>query len=93
MFPVREHKVGGKKLMANTTLRDSEIAIRVKRTAEICGVSKRLVYMVIIGDRTNQDVLDVYMHLKELEDAAFDIAKKTALIRNIEGIVPFEEAV
>lgn len=79
--------------MGNTTFRDSETAARVKKTAEICGVSTRLVYMVIIGGRSNSKILDVYMHLKELEEAAFDIARETALVKHIKQIVPFNEAV
>lgn len=82
-----------KKVTANTTFRDSETATRVKRTAEICGVTKRQVYRVIIGDRVDDEILKVYMHLKELEVAAVDIAKKTALISAIEKAVPFSEAV
>lgn len=75
--------------MKNTITRSSETATRVKRTADICGVTARAVYMVIFGDRVNEKILNVYMHLEELERAAVDIAKKTSLIKHIESAVPF----
>jgi hypothetical protein len=75
--------------MKNTITRSSETATRVKRTAQICGVTARAVYMVIFGDRVNEKILRVYMHLEELEKAAFDIAKKTSLVKNVEAVVPF----
>lgn len=75
--------------MKNTIKRDSETATRVKRTAEICKVSPRQVYRVIIGYQVNEEVMSVYMHLEELEQAAVDIAKKTSLIKHIETVTPF----
>lgn len=75
--------------MKNTIKRDSETATRVKRTAEICRVSPRQVYRVIMGYQVNEEVMKVYMHLEELEKAAVDIAKKTSLIKKVESIVPF----
>lgn len=74
--------------MKNTITRSSETATRVKRTAQICGVTARAVYMVIFGDRINEKVMAVYMHLDELEKAAVDIAKKTSLIKETEALVP-----
>lgn len=75
--------------MKKTISRSSETATRVKRTASICGVSTRAVYMVIFGDRVNEKIMNVYMHLEELEKAAVDIAKKTSLIKEVESITPF----
>jgi prolyl-tRNA editing enzyme YbaK/EbsC (Cys-tRNA(Pro) deacylase) len=75
--------------MKNTIKRDSETATRVKRTAEICGVSPRQVYRVIMANQVNEEVMKVFMHLDELEKAAVDIAKKTSLIKEAENTVPF----
>jgi hypothetical protein len=75
--------------MKNTIRRNSERATRVKKTAEICKVSTKQVYRVIIGDQVNESIMRVYMHLEELEKAAFDIAKKTSLVKNVEAVVPF----
>jgi hypothetical protein len=76
--------------MKNSIIRSSETATRVKRTADICGVTTRAVYMVIFGNRMNEKVMEVYMHLEELEKAAIDIAKKTSLIKHIEKIAPIQ---
>lgn len=75
--------------MNNTIRRDSETATRVKRTADICGVTARQVYRVIFGYQVNEKIMEVYMHLQELEKAAVDIAKKTSLINKVESTVPF----
>lgn len=66
--------------------RDSENAIRVKRTAELTGFSNRTIYRVIIGDKsitqeTTQKVLRVYMQLEEGENL---------LIQAVKQAVPFE---
>lgn len=76
--------------MKKTISRSSETATRVKRTASICGVSARAVYMVIFGDRVNEKIMKVYMHLEELEKAAVDIAQKTSLIKKVESAIPFK---
>jgi predicted transcriptional regulator len=64
--------------------RDSETATRVKRTANICGVSPRTVYRVIRGDESDEQtvekVLQVYMQLSEGE---------SVLVETIKKIVPF----
>ncbi len=75
--------------MDKTTTRSSENATRVKRTAEIHKVSTRYVQLVIIGDRIDEPVLATYMQLQELEAAAVDIARKTALIKSVEKAVAF----
>lgn len=66
--------------MNNRIKRNSETATRVKRTAEICGVSTRHVYRVIIGDRVDQEVLTVYMQLAEGENL---------LLKSVKEAVPF----
>lgn len=77
------------KYPTKTRTRDSETAARVKRTAKLVGVSKRMVYMVIQGDRKNEEVMTVYMRLKEMDAYADDLTAKTSLIKHIEAAVPF----
>jgi hypothetical protein len=64
--------------------RDSEKAVRVKRTAMIVGVSKRTVYRVIRGEesdeKTVEKVMAVYMELSEGE---------TLLIKAVKKALPF----
>lgn len=56
--------------------RDSEIATRVKKVAELTGFSRRYVYMVINADRYNEDVMNMYMQLQEGENALLMAVKK-----------------
>lgn len=51
--------------MAQTNKRDIEAAAIVNKTARICMVTKRYVWMVIKGDRNNETVLTTYMSLLE----------------------------
>lgn len=69
------------KNIRKTTARDSDNATRVKRTAELCGVSTRQVYRVIKGDQVNSSILEIYMFLENGE--------KNLLIKAIEKAVPF----
>lgn len=68
------------KLMDKPTKRSSEVATRVKRTAEIVGVSTRTVYRVIKGQevdkQTIESVLSVYMMLDEGENQLLQAVKK-----------------
>ena len=78
----------------NSTRRDPETAIRVKRTAELTGVSTRTVYRVIIGDpqvpkATIHKVLDVYMALREAEKDLVE-SIKNQLVEAVEQLVPFD---
>ncbi len=66
--------------MALANKRVSEIAARVERTAELAGVTKRYVRLVINGDRKNQNVLSIYMELQERENL---------LIQDVKELVPF----
>jgi hypothetical protein len=73
--------------------RDPETAIRVKRTADLTGVSPRTVYRVIIGDpkisnETIDKVLSVYMQLKEGEKEIIENIKNQ-LTDAVEQLVPF----
>ena len=56
--------------------RDAIRAARVKRTAEITGVSERHVNRVMIGDQENDKVVLVFMELKEGENKLVEAAKK-----------------
>lgn len=60
----------------NPNKRDSAIATRVKRTAEICGVSPRHVYRVILGDQVNEEITLVYIELSEGENKLVEAVKK-----------------
>ena len=44
------------------------MATRVKRTAELHGVSKRQVYRVIKGEKFNEEILTTYMFLAGEEE-------------------------
>lgn len=63
--------------------RDPEKANIVEKTAEIHGVSKRLVYQVISGDRINEEVLTTYMNLLEAYKEATEHVKLKAHINKI----------
>jgi hypothetical protein len=62
--------------------RDPEKAIRVKRTAELAGVSERQVYRVIDGDQKNEEVLRIYMQLSEGENLLIEAIKKAVPIES-----------
>ncbi len=48
-----------------TIAHDSDKASLVKKTADIHGVSTRFVYMVLNGERGNDEVFTTYMNLHE----------------------------
>ncbi len=66
--------------MNKPSTRDAEVATRVKRTAELTGVTERSVYRVLNGDQKNEDVLKVYMTLQEGE---------SLLVQAVKELVPF----
>ncbi|RXK57692.1 hypothetical protein ESA94_19390 [Lacibacter luteus] len=68
------------KTVSTPIKRDSEIATRVKKIAELTGFSRRYVYMVINSDRHNEDVMSLYMQLQE---------KENALLLEVKKLVPF----
>jgi hypothetical protein len=59
--------------------RDSETATRVKRVAEIEGVSIRSVYRVLNGEQINADIISTYMFLMEGENNLLLQAAKKAV--------------
>ncbi len=61
--------------------RDAHHASIVQKVAEIAGVSERYVYMVLKGDRVNDNIMLVYM---ELEEGA------NKLVAAVKKLVPFE---
>jgi hypothetical protein len=66
--------------MSKTKKRDSEMAFRVKRTAELCGVKTNQVYKVLKGDRNNEEIFTTYMELLERDNA---------LLQEVKKLVPF----
>lgn len=64
------------KKMKKPKKRDAEMAYRVKRTAELCGVDKASVYRILRGDRENEEVFTTYMELLERDNALLDEVKK-----------------
>ncbi len=64
----------------NIKKRDAVLTSRVKKTAEITGVSNRYVRMIINGERQNEDVLSTYMFIQEGENK---------LLREAKLLVPF----
>lgn len=58
--------------------RDSEKAVRVKRTAITAGVSQSLVYKVIKGERVHDEVMRIYMQLEEGENLLLQAVKQAA---------------
>lgn len=56
--------------------RDAEMAFRVKRVAELTGVTTDLIYKVLRGDRNNEEVFTTYMELKERDNKLLDEVKK-----------------
>lgn len=62
--------------MKKPSERNSEIAWRVKRTAEITGLKPNTIYKIIRGDRENEEVLTTYMELWERDNALLEEVKK-----------------
>ena len=60
--------------------RDTVKAARIKKTAELTGVSDRSVRRVINGDQDNPTVMQVYLELEEGENA---------LLTAVKQLVPF----
>ena len=48
----------------------------VKRTADIHRVSKRYVYMILDGERENEEIFSTYMELLEGSNALIELVKK-----------------
>jgi predicted regulator of amino acid metabolism with ACT domain len=64
--------------MAKKEERNAELAARVKKVASITGVSRRMVYMVIKGERANEEVTRAYMMLYEGENKLLEAVKRLA---------------
>jgi len=74
--------------MTKTYKRDIERAARIKKTAEIVGVSERQVRRVLGCEQVNDEVLDVYLDLVDLDRAAFEAAKENRLLAAVEKLLP-----
>jgi hypothetical protein len=72
--------------MANSRTRDAQLASRVKKIADKRGVSKRLVYMVLNGDRENEAILSDFMELQEQEDELW----KRLMHKQVNEMVPID---
>ena len=66
--------------MIKQNKRDVERAATIKKTAELVGVSKRYVRMVMDGDRESETVTTVFMELTE---------GKNALLEEVKKLIPF----
>lgn len=66
--------------MRRTSKKSSETAIRVKRTADLAGVSVRTVYRVINGEEaekaTADRIMKIYMQLSEGESLLIKAVKE-----------------
>lgn len=62
--------------MEKKSTRDTVRAARIKRTAEIVGVSERYVQLVLNAERQNEEVLLVFMELDEGENKLVQEVKK-----------------
>lgn len=60
----------------SVTRRSAATASLVKRTAELMGVTEQLVYKVLRGYRTNEQVMACYITLLEGETQLLDAVKK-----------------
>ena len=74
------NKIQGTKSMEKVNSRDAIRAARVKRTAEICGVSERLVNYVLDCERENEEVIAVFMELSERENL---------MVKAVKELIPF----
>lgn len=75
MYSTSGHKSNTKN-MKKPNQRSSEMAFRVKRTADITGKKPDTVYKIIRGDRENEEVFTTYMELLERDNALLEEVKK-----------------
>ena len=66
--------------MGKNRKRDIIRAARITKTADLVGVSKRAVQLVLNGDRNNETVMTVFMELQEGENK---------LLQEVKKLVPF----
>lgn len=64
------------KVAGKNSIRSADRAAKVKKAAELAGVSPRLGYMVLNGDRRNEAFLTAYMMLSEGENLLLQEVKK-----------------
>jgi predicted transcriptional regulator len=77
---IQRNNKGIQKNMKNPIERDSANAARVKKVADIAGVTERYVRLVLTGERKNSYIMSLYMHLQEGE---------TLLLKAVKELVPF----
>jgi hypothetical protein len=64
------------KIMVKKQNRDIIKAARIERTAQLHGVSKRYVRLVLQGERNNEDVFATYMTYAEQENKLLDVVRR-----------------
>ena len=68
--------------MDNSNKIDIYRAAKIKRTAELVGVSQRFVNYVLNGERESEDVMAVFMELQEGENK---------LLKAVKELLPFDK--
>ena len=70
--------------MRKTRKYDVTVTARVKKTAELTGFTEDYVNRVLGCDRTNEEIMEVYMELEEREEELF----KTMMHQQVNKLVP-----
>jgi hypothetical protein len=84
LCPLLKDKIQDNKSMENNSNRDTVRAARIKRTAEICGVSTSHVQKVLRTDRTNEEVELVYFSIVDADNETDNKLKQA-----VRQLVPF----
>lgn len=71
--------------MRKTKPKDNQRALIVKKVAEKHGVTPAYVYMILSGERDNEEIFADYMELKENIKAVLE----NALLNEVKNLVPF----
>jgi len=71
--------------MRNPRTKDNQKALIVKKLAEKHHLTKAYIYLVIDGERNNDEILSDYMELSEGLKNYFD----NALLTEVNNLVPF----
>ena len=62
--------------MVNKVKRNASTATKVQKVAQMAGKSRRYVYMVINGERNNDEIFRAYMMLTEGENKLLKAVKE-----------------
>lgn len=69
--------------------KDAKKTLIVKEIAAKHRVSKAFVYMVVAGDKENEDILDDFFELKEGIDAEIEKIQNNPLMASVKELIPF----